>query len=72
MSDLYIRTSWPTEARWSYDDPSGLPEGPLTFTLPEPLRAPVEAAASRAGVTPARWLADLVSQTLRPTAPRAA
>ena len=31
-----------SKQHWVYDDPSGIPEGPLTVSLPEPLRAPVE------------------------------
>jgi hypothetical protein len=57
-------------SHWVYDDPSGLPE-PLTVSLPAPLRAPVELAASREGLTPAAWLARAVRQSLRPTTVRA-
>ena len=40
-----------SKTHWVYDDPSGVPEGPLLVRLPEPLRVPVEAAAANAGVT---------------------
>jgi hypothetical protein len=61
----------PRKTHWVYDDPSGVPEGPLTVSLPEPLRGPVELAASEAGVSPAEWLAQLVRRSLRPTIIRA-
>jgi hypothetical protein len=54
-----------------YDDPSGLPEPELFISIPAPLVAPVELAASRAGMTPSAWLADVVKQSLRPTTVRA-
>jgi hypothetical protein len=60
-----------SKTHWVYDDPSGVPEGPLTVSLPEPLRAPVEAAAANAGVTPAAWLTQVVKRSLRPTTVRA-
>ena len=60
-----------SKPHWVYDDPSGVPEGPLTVSLPEPLRAPVEAAAATAGLSPADWLAQTVRHTLRPTTLRA-
>ncbi len=56
----------PSKQHWVYDDPSGVPEGPLTVTLPAPLRRPVELAAAREGVTPAAWLAEVVRRGLRP------
>ena len=59
------------DAHWIYDDPSGVPEGPLTVSLPEPLRGSVELAAATAGVSPAEWLAQLVKRSLRPTTIRA-
>ena len=55
------------DARWVYDDPSGVPEAPFTVSLPEPLREPVEHAAARAGISPSDWLALAVSRSLRPT-----
>jgi hypothetical protein len=61
----------PRRTHWVYDDPSGVPEGPLTVSLPEPLRAPVELAAASEGLTPAEWLAEMVRRTLRPTTIRA-
>jgi hypothetical protein len=63
--------SAPRSTHWVYDDPSGVPEGPLTVSLPEPLRAPVELAAAKAGLSPAEWLASLVRSGLRPTTIRA-
>lgn len=56
--------------QWVYDDPAGVPE-PLTVSVPEPLRAPVEAAAASAGLSPADWLALAISRSLRPTTLRA-
>jgi hypothetical protein len=61
----------PRRTHWVYDDPSGVPEGPLTVSLPEPLRGPVELAAADAGLSPAEWLAGLVRSSLRPTTIRA-
>ncbi len=52
MSDLIIRALPPRDARWSYDDPSGVPEAPLAVSLPQPLRGGVETAAARAGLSP--------------------
>jgi hypothetical protein len=60
-----------TKTHWVYDDPSGVPEGPLTVSLPQPLRAPVEHAASEAGLSPADWLAQVVRSSLRPSIIRA-
>ena len=59
------------KTHWVYDDPSGVPEGPLTVSLPEPLRAPVELAAADAGLTPSDWLASVIRRHLRPTTLRA-
>jgi len=56
---------------WVYDDPSGVPETPLTVSLPAPLRGEVEHAAASAGLSPAEWLARLVRLGLRPTTIRA-
>jgi hypothetical protein len=66
-----IFPSLKSKAHWVYDDPSGVPEGPLTVSLPEPLRAPVEEAAASAGLSPADWLTLAVSRSLRPTTVRA-
>ena len=49
MSDILIRASIPSDARWSYDDPSGVPEPPLAVRVPETLRGGVERAAARDG-----------------------
>ena len=62
-----------SDPRWSYDDPSGLPdEVPVTLHLPERMLVPVQAAAARKGVTPSAWLLDLVDRTLSPSRPTAA
>jgi hypothetical protein len=61
----------PRTTHWVYDDPSGVPEGPLTLSLPEPLRGPVELAAAHEGVSTTEWLAALVRRSLRPTTIRA-
>jgi hypothetical protein len=62
-----------SDPRWTYDDPSGLPdEIPVTLHLPERMLAPVQAAAAREGVTPAAWLLDLVERALSPVRPTAA
>jgi hypothetical protein len=61
----------PRATHWVYDDPSGVPGSPLTVSLPEPLRGPVELAAASAGVSAADWLAELVRRSLRPTTIRA-
>jgi hypothetical protein len=61
----------PRSTHWVYDDPSGVPEGPLTVSLPAPLRGPVELAAASEGLSPAEWLAETVRRTLRPTIIRA-
>lgn len=55
------------DTHWVYDDPSGVPETAFTVSLPEPLRAPLEHAAAKAGISPADWLALAVSRSLRPT-----
>jgi hypothetical protein len=58
-----------TDPRWSYDDPSGLPdEVAVTLHLPEPLLESVREEAARHGVTPAAWLLALVASSVRPTA----
>jgi hypothetical protein len=61
----------PRTTHWVYDDPSGVPEGPLTVSLPEPLRGPVELAAASEGLSAGEWLAELVRRSLRPTTIRA-
>ncbi len=64
MSDILIRASIPTDAGWRYDDPSGVPEPPLTVRVPETLRGGVERAAARDGLTPGEWLVTLVTRGL--------
>lgn len=71
MSDLLIRAGLSRDARWSYDDPSGVPDTPLEVSLPEPLRGGVETAAAREGLSPTQWLAALVSRNLFPTTGKA-
>ena len=68
---FFRETNPPRRTHWVYDDPSGVPEGPLTVSLPEPLRGPVEQAAANAGISPAEWLARMVKQSLRPSTIRA-
>jgi len=58
----------PADARWVYDDPSGVPdEVPLTVHVPETLLLSMQAEADRSGVTPAAWLLELVYRSLNPT-----
>jgi hypothetical protein len=64
MSDILIRASIPREARWSYDDPSGVAETPLAVQVPDTLRGGVERAAAREGLTPGEWLITLVTRGL--------
>ena len=71
MSDILIRASLPGDARWVYDDPSGVPETPLALHVPDPLRNGVEHAAARDGLSPAAWLARLVTSALSPATPKA-
>jgi hypothetical protein len=71
MSDILIRASLPGDARWTYDDPSGVPEAPLALHVPDTLRGSVEHAAAREGLSPAAWLAELVSRALSPATPKA-
>jgi hypothetical protein len=74
MPEIPIHTSAPGDARWSYDDPSGVPETPLAVRVPETLRGGVERAAAREGLTPGEWLITLVTKGLLsgPTTPKAA
>jgi hypothetical protein len=71
MSDILIRSSLPSDAHWSYDDPAGLPEPQLEVQVPETLRGGVERAAAREGVTPRAWLLGLVTRGLAATTPKA-
>jgi hypothetical protein len=61
----------PADGHWVYDDPSGVPEGPLSVDLPQPLRGRVEHAAATEGVSPSDWLVALVTGALRRTTIRA-
>ncbi len=74
MSDILIRASMPTDARWSYDDPAGVTEPQLAVRVPETLRGGVERAAAREGLTPGEWLITLVTRGLlsSTTTPKAA
>ena len=56
----------PGNARWTYDDPSGVPEPPLAMHVPERLRSNVEIAAARDGLSPTEWLLALVTGSLFP------
>ena len=60
-----------TKTHWVYDDPSGVPEAPLTVSISEPLRGSVELAAASVGLSPSEWLARIVKSSLRPTTIRA-
>lgn len=71
MSGLIIRALPPRDARWSYDDPSGVAEAPLEVRLPQPLRGGVETAAAREGLSPSQWLTALVSRSLSPATGKA-
>jgi hypothetical protein len=71
MSDLLIRASLPGETRWTYDDPSGVPETPLAIRVPDALRGGIEQAAAREGLSPTAWLSAIVSRSLAPTTPKA-
>jgi hypothetical protein len=64
MSDILIRASIPRDARWSYDDPSGVPETSLAVVVPETLRGGVERAAARDGLSAGEWLITLVTKGL--------
>ena len=71
MSDILIRASLNGDANWGYDDPSGVNDAPLAVQVPEALRADIELAAAREGMSPATWLLALVSRSLLPTSARA-
>jgi hypothetical protein len=64
MSDIFIRAALPRDARWTYDDPSGVPEQPLSVDVPDTLRGGVERAAARDGLTPGEWLISVVMRGL--------
>ena len=64
MSDILIRASIPRDARWSYDDPSGVTEMPLSVR---------PAQTQRGGATPRERLITLVTGGLAPrSTPKAA
>jgi hypothetical protein len=69
---MFVRFDSPADGRWVYDDPSGVPEAPLTFQVPESLRPGVERAASGAGLTPTEWLLSHLSTSLCPAITKAA
>ena len=71
MTDILIRASMPHDARWHYDDPSGVPDEPLALRVPEALRGGVERAAAGDGLSPAAWLATLVTRALSLSTPKA-
>ncbi|HEY1370276.1 MAG TPA: hypothetical protein VGF23_24320 [Gaiellaceae bacterium] len=63
----------PSDPRWTYDDPSGVPdEVPITVHVPEPMLAGIQRQAAHDGLTPAAWLLDTIQRSLRPTRPTAA
>ena len=64
MSNILLHASNPGDARWSYDDPSGVAEAPLAVRVPETLRGGVERAAACDGLTPGEWLITLVTRSL--------
>jgi hypothetical protein len=68
---FFHESSSPSRTHWVYDDPSGVPEAPLTVSLPAPLRGEVEHAAASVGLSPAEWLARIVKHSLRPSTIRA-
>lgn len=69
---MFVRMELPADGRWVYDDPSGVPETPLTLQIPETLRPGVEAAAAGAGLTPTAWPAAHLSTGLDPATTKAA
>lgn len=64
---MFFRPPLESDARWVYEDPSGVPDAPFAVRLPEPLRGPVEDAAARAGLSLTDWLTLAVSRSLRPS-----
>ena len=63
---MFDIASIPPDPRWSYDDPSGLPEEvPVTVRLPERLLTAVQSVASRAGTTPSAWVLDLIARSVQ-------
>jgi hypothetical protein len=69
MSELFVYSARrPADARWVYDDPSGVPDWPLV--LSDELREAVEAAAAREGLTTQMWLAAVISRAVLSRAAR--
>ena len=69
---MFVRMELPADdGRWFYEDPSGLPEAPLTIRVPETLRPSVETAAAGAGLTPTEWLVARISAGLTPAITKA-
>jgi hypothetical protein len=64
---MFARPPFESDPRWVYEDPSGVPDAPFAVSLPEPLRAPVEDAAARAGLSLSDWLTLAVSRSLSPS-----
>ena len=63
----------PSDPRWTYEDPSGVPdEVPITVHVPEPVLAGIQRQAADDGLTPAAWLLHTIERSLRPTRPTAA
>lgn len=67
MSDILIRGRG--DAHWVYDDPSGVPDAPLT--VPDTVRGRIEEAAALEGLSPAAWLVRIVNRALAPASPKA-
>ena len=73
MSDLIIRAMPPRDARWSYDDPSGVPEAPLEVSLPAAApRRRRDARPPARGSAPSVADPTLVIRSLAPAATRKA
>jgi len=70
---MFVRMELPADdGRWFYEDPSGVPEAPLTVQVPETLRPGVETAAAGAGLTPTQWLVARIAAGLSPAITKAA
>ena len=70
---MFVRMELPADdGRWFYEDPSGVPEAPLTVQVPETLCPGVEAAAAGAGLTPTQWLVARIAAGLSPAITKAA
>ena len=68
---MFVRMELPADGRWVYEDPSGVPEAPLTLEVPASLRPSVERAAAGAGLTATQWLVAHLTTDLCPATPKA-